>query len=241
MKEEEDAYRTLFVRERENTALDNPLLLLVDVFERQLRSAGEAGIPTVFEMHCRRPEKGAACIVDTINDFLDNWTDFHNQFGEGFPWQNVLCAGGAVLACLLPFPDGIDELNASDAVATFYREQSAFRDSDIDLFIYGLSAEEASVKVAEIYAFLERCSVRVVAVRSEHCITFVCSDASERALRHVQVILRCYKSPAEILMGFDVDCCCVGFDGCNVYALPRAIRALERRVNLVDPSRQSKS
>ncbi len=40
--------------------------------------------------------------------------------------------------------------------------------------------------------------------------------------RHVQIVLRCYVSPAQVLMGFDIDCCCVAFDGrtvraCSIY------------------------
>jgi hypothetical protein len=48
-----------------------------------------------------------------------------------------------------------------------------------------------------------------------------------------------YKSPAEVLMGFDIDSCTVGFDGERVWALPRARRAINSRYNLVDLSRRS--
>lgn len=48
-----------------------------------------------------------------------------------------------------------------------------------------------------------------------------------------------YKSPAEVLMGFDIDSCSVGYDGKNVYALERACRAITRGFNLVDMSRRS--
>ena len=40
-------------------------------------------------------------------------------------------------------------------------------------------------------------------------------------------------------MGFDVDSCCVGYDGSDVWCLPRAQRALSRRFNLADPERLS--
>ena len=39
----------------------------------------------------------------------------------------------------------------------------------------------------------------------------------------VQIILRVYHSPSEVLCGFDVDPCCVGYDGTTVWALPRAL------------------
>ena len=41
----------------------------------------------------------------------------------------------------------------------------------------------------------------------------------------VQIVLRLYDSPTEVLLGFDVDCCCVGYDGQHVWALPR-VRAV---------------
>jgi hypothetical protein len=44
---------------------------------------------------------------------------------------------------------------------------------------------------------------------------------------------------SEVLIGFDIDCCSVGFDGTHVYAIPRSRRALNYSVNLVDMSRRS--
>jgi hypothetical protein len=61
----------------------------------------------------------------------------------------------------------------------------------------------------------------------------------------VQVVLRLYSNPAEVLMGFDLDSCCVAYTGAgadgqpHVWALPRARRALNLRCNVVDPERQS--
>jgi hypothetical protein len=46
---------------------------------------------------------------------------------------------------------------------------------------------------------------RVLIVRTSNAITF----ALDFPRRHVQVILRLYHSPAEILLGFDVDCSAV--------------------------------
>jgi hypothetical protein len=50
-----------------------------------------------------------------------------------------------------------------------------------------------------------------------------------------QVILREYASPSEVLLGFDVDCCCCGYDGMDVWALPRCIRALRHGTNILNP------
>ena len=51
----------------------------------------------------------------------------------------------------------------------------------------------------------------------------------------IQIILRVYDSPAEVLLGFDVDCSCVGFDGEQVWALPRALAALKNGYSILNP------
>lgn len=60
-------------------------------------------------------------------------------------------------------------------------------------------------------------------------------------MRHIQIILRLYRSKAEILTHFDVDCCCFGYDGTQVYGSPRAILALLTQSNTIDLSRRSPS
>lgn len=44
---------------------------------------------------------------------------------------------------------------------------------------------------------------------------------------------------SEVLVGFDIDCCSVGFDGSKVYAIPRSRRAINYHMNLTDMSRRS--
>ena len=72
-------------------------------------------------------------------------------------------------------------------------------------------------------------------MRTNRTISF----AAGCPLRHVQIVLRLYKTPAEVLLGFDLDCVGVGFDGTDVWALPRARRAVNYRMNVADPSRQT--
>lgn len=77
--------------------------------------------------------------------------------------------------------------------------------------------------------------------------------------RSVQIVLRLYQSPAEILAGFDIDAPCCAYDGqrlpfppsffclinfilgTRVWANPRAIAAMIRQCNTVDMSRRSPS
>ncbi|KAF8969053.1 hypothetical protein BDZ97DRAFT_1594843, partial [Flammula alnicola] len=74
-------------------------------------------------------------------------------------------------------------------------------------------------------------------IRKKHVITIY----SQYPFRPIQVILRLYQSPAEVLTGFDVDCPCFAFNGCDIFANPRAIVALMRQCNIVDISRRSPS
>ena len=59
--------------------------------------------------------------------------------------------------------------------------------------------------------------------------------------RSVQIVLRLYSSPAEILAGFDVDAPCCAYDGDHVWANPRAIISMMRQSNTVDMTRRSPS
>lgn len=67
--------------------------------------------------------------------------------------------------------------------------------SDVDLFIYGLNRKGADAKLAEKYeAISARSSSPVLAVKSQHAVTFV----QNYPRRHIQVITRIYSSPAEV-------------------------------------------
>lgn len=74
-------------------------------------------------------------------------------------------------------------------------------------------------------------------MRTKHAITI----ASHYPIRHVQIVLRLYKSVSEILSGFDVDCSCFAYDGSQVYGTPRAITAFMTQTNTIDLSRRSPS
>ena len=64
---------------------------------------------------------------------------------------------------------------------------------------------------------------------------------SHYPIRHVQIVLRLYKSVSEILTGFDVDCSCFAYDGNQVYGTPRGIASLMTQTNTIDLSRRSPS
>ncbi len=122
-------------------------------------------------------------------------------------WANVLLAGGAVAHCLLglgPAP----------------------KMHDFDLFMWGMDHEQGLAKIVELICALKPERV----YRSKRALTlFACRDG-----RKYQIVLRLYRTPAEILHSFDVDACCVGFDGSSVLMTERARHAFDSMTNVVD-------
>jgi hypothetical protein len=104
-----------------------------------------------------------------------------------------------------------------------------------------LTHEQAEDKIRHVHAILQAAwgatpsNMQMIVLRSDSAITFV----SPWPRRHVQIVLRRYRSVAEVIAGFDIDACSLAFDGARVLALPRSQRALNCAYNLVDPSRRS--
>jgi len=230
-KEEEDRLRGFFAQEGELGSLDvavrdkHALLLNVYAepgkFQVAALTAQEAVIPEVLAGPKADRKQGESAIVSEA-EFMGRWQEFTNGSLASIDWNNVFVAGGAVLKCLLRDSPTDDRKSES-------------KGSDIDLFLYGLSDEAANAKVRDIYDRIFPGSSKKEMVRTKNAITMIFGFPT----RHVQVILRMYRSPAEVLMGFDIDSCTVGYDGANVWALPRAHRAITRGYNLVDLSRRS--
>jgi len=87
-----------------------------------------------------------------------------------------------------------------------------------------------------IYNLLKELVVEVFeCTRTNNAITF------KSHLSEVQVILRLYQTPSEVLHGFDVDSCCLGFDGNDIWMTQRACFALKNGYNTVNFNRLSPS
>jgi hypothetical protein len=76
-------------------------------------------------------------------------------------------------------------------------------------------------------------------IRPDHTLTLVPKykveiDDQVITLPKVQIVTRKYSSAADVLSSFDIDCCCVAYDGTRAWASPRAVRALCTGVNLID-------
>ncbi|KAJ3296741.1 hypothetical protein HK104_001251 [Borealophlyctis nickersoniae] len=206
MKQQEDRYRNLFAVDPTNPVLSDPFLTLISVFDNHdlfRFSPSNPDLPELFP-HDFEFDASASSVCSSLNEFKRAFDVFSMGQLSSVNFNNVLVAGGGVLAALLPQPVGANE------------------------------------KVVEIFRAVQKAigkRSRLIAVRSNNVITFVANYPFPR----VQIVLRLYKSPAEVLMGFDIDSCCVGFDGIKVLVLPRAARALKTRSNVVDMSRRSYS
>ena len=110
--------------------------------------------------------------------------------------------------------------------------------ADIDLFITTRNADEAFDAIVELCRRIQQRlqdDQSIVFMRTNQSITMLLPKPYPK----IQIILRLYSSIEHVLLGFDIDCCCLAYDGKQTLAMPRAIRALETRRNLVDPTRQS--
>ena len=171
---------------------------------------------------------------------------------DGMNTDNVIVAGGAVLSCLLPncraeaLPANLSTVLKQDLQEAAARKNyqindfgspcgvNGFYTSDIDLFICGLSQVEATKKVQYMLKFMSEKNGFSVVSQSKQAITLLGAGR-----RDIQVILRLYDQPAEVMLGFDLDCVAVAYDFNNVYGTPRSLFSIKNRVNVVNQKRRS--
>ncbi len=134
--------------------------------------------------------------------------------GEGHFDANLYEPTAAELTAL--FPAGVARLcqdyvglKASEVFAAGLpraRVLRSLRRTDVDLFLITRDADVATKTIVELHARLVARCGEVGIVRTENAITFV----PPKPYRKIQVILRLYHSPGQVLLGFDLDCCAVG-------------------------------
>ncbi|KAE8369865.1 ankyrin repeat-containing domain protein [Aspergillus caelatus] len=178
---------------------------------------------------------GDPAVVSSLEDFRNNFNIFSEGSLSDMDWSNVVVAGSAVVTCLMPVPE--EHRGSKRALRQFYHDKYAPA-SDVDLFLYGLTEEAAIEKIKQIEDKIKNAILyETTTIRTKNTITIV----SQYPTRHVQIVLRIYKSISEILTGFDVDCSCAAFDGKQVYASPRALAAYITQTNTIDLTRRSPS
>ena len=243
----EDRLREVFAQQPQHPALDDNLVNVVPIYDgaqdcmrvharEESKETNDQQSKYMMPLKSidRKPQDSPA-VVSSLQEFQSNFSIFSEASLSELDWRNVVAAGSSVVTSLLPVPSEFAESKRTKR--EWYHEKVA-RASDVDLFLYGLTEEQAVEKIKQI----ERCIRDSVlqdttTVRTKNAITI----ASVYPTRHVQIVLRIYKSISEVLTGFDVDCACVAYDGKQVYASPRAIVSFMTQTNEIDLSRRSPS
>ncbi|RHZ44625.1 uncharacterized protein CDV56_101154 [Aspergillus thermomutatus] len=116
----------------------------------------------------RRPD-GSPAVVASLKEFQTNFSIFCEGSLSNLDWNNVVAAGSAVATSLLPIPEKY--AHSKRGLRQFYHEKFAPA-SDVDLFLYGLSEEQAMEKIKQIKASV-RSSIlpETTTVRTKHAIT----------------------------------------------------------------------
>ncbi|KAJ7661416.1 ankyrin repeat protein [Mycena polygramma] len=245
--DDETELRRLFATDKAHARLANPYVGLVDIFDApaDIRTTRARVVKDEIDLSAQyvmplselnRRKEGTPSMVSDLDEFQKNWAVFsEGSLSQLFDWNNVVAAGGSVLACLTPLSE---EAKVSKRSMRKYYHSVAYPTSDVDLFLWGMTPEQAEMKITKIYeAVRDSVPWDVTCVRTKHTV----SIHSQYPYRSVQIVLRLYSSPAEILAGFDIDAPCCAYDGNRVYANPRAIVAMMRQCNTVDMTRRSPS
>jgi len=145
-----------------------------------------------------------------------------NKFLLNIDTEGMFFAGGFVSSLVLVAP------------------RQEYRDMDIDIFVCGYnsieSAERRIEKFVQDYCFLGNEIYTVT--RSEHAITI---RGGKRGISYppIQIILRLYSSPSEVLHGFDLGSCMVGIWNKNVYTTRLGGFSFANRCNVINLPRRS--
>jgi ankyrin repeat protein len=244
-KEYDSKLREVFAQQPQHPAIEKPNV--VPIFggrEQELKiRARNLATESEAEHQCylmplkkaERKSHGAPAVVQSLKEFQTNFQLFSESSLVDMDWSNVVVAGSAVVTSLLPVPE---KHNASKRALREYYHQQLAPASDVDLFLYGLTEAQAVKKIKQIEQRIrDSILTETTTVRTKNAITI----ASQYPTRHVQIVLRIYRSISEILTGFDVDCSCAAYDGTQVYASPRALAAYMTQINTIDLTRRSPS
>ncbi|CAM1506895.1 Fc.00g065360.m01.CDS01 [Cosmosporella sp. VM-42] len=243
----EASLRTVYAQDRQNPILNDPHLNVLPLFNddtkfittraRDLNAESEEE-KSKYVMPLpddKRRAHGSPATVANFGEFQKNFNVFSESSLVDMNWNNVVAAGSSVVNTLLPVPK---EFNTTKRKLREYYHEKFCPASDVDLFLYGLTHDQAIEKIKQIeQAIRDALLNEVTVVRTKYAITI----ASQYPVRHVQIVLRVYKSVSEILTGFDIDAAGGAYDGKQVYVTPRALGSFITQINQIDLTRRSPS
>lgn len=146
--------------------------------------------------------------------YIKNFEKITEGALRGLQWDNLLVAGSVALQALL------------DMDNTAYAYDDEKPNSHISIFLYGLNATQANLKLRQIENLLKSNlgpNAEACVLRTESVVEFHVNHPYKSA----HVALRMFQSPTEILSHFNLDAYAIGFDGRQVLMMPRCARAIE--------------
>ncbi|KAJ7033326.1 hypothetical protein C8F04DRAFT_1261138 [Mycena alexandri] len=173
-----------------------------------------------FELMCGA-RQDQITIQPSTSAFSQTFEELSQRLLRNLDWTNVMVAGGMVLGTLI----------SVDAPGGDPHLRHMWSSSDVDMYVYGLSAEKATAKIRHVYETFRSnlpAATPTLAVRNAKTITFY----ARYPLRRIQIVLKLVDSPKDVLLNFDLDICAMGWDGSDVWMLPRAARALKTGCNI---------
>ncbi|KPM38970.1 hypothetical protein AK830_g7594 [Neonectria ditissima] len=243
----EATLRSVYAQDRQNPILDDPHLNVLPLFTEntslittrarnlEAESDEEKSRYIMALPDDKRRPHGSPATVANLAEYQHNFNVFSESSLVDMDWSNVVAAGSSVVNCLLPVPK---LFNTTKRKLREYYHEKFCPASDVDLFLYGLNHDQAIEKIKQIEkAIRDALLNEVTVVRTKYAITI----ASQYPVRHVQIVLRVYKSISEILTGFDIDAAGGAYDGKQVYVTPRALGSFITQINQVDLTRRSPS
>ncbi|KAF4494819.1 ankyrin repeat [Fusarium agapanthi] len=246
-REYEANLRSIYAQDRQNPILGDPYLNVVPLFTENTKfmttrarnldaeSDEEKSKYIMALPDDKRRAHDSPATVANLEEFQKNFNIFSESSLADLDWSNVVAAGSSVVNCLLPVPK---EFNTTKRKLREYYHEKFCPASDVDLFLYGLNHDQAIDKIKQIeQAVKDALLNEVTVVRTKYAITI----ASQYPVRHIQIVLRVYKSVSEILTGFDIDAAGGAYDGTQVYVTPRALGSFITQINHIDLSRRSPS
>lgn len=146
--------------------------------------------------------------------YIKNFDNITGGALRGLQWDNLLVAGSVALQALL------------DVDHTGYAYDGDAPNSHIGIFLYGLNATQANLKLRQI----ENVWKSNLDPNAEACVLKTESVLEFQVnVPHISahVALKMFQSPTEILSHFHLDAYAIGYDGHQVLMMPRCARAIE--------------
>ena len=127
-----------------------------------------------------------------MTEFQSRFEKFTDSVLDGIDWNNVLCVGGSVLGTIkencLVYICSASLLSQEELDIAKCHTESSWKDSDIDLFLYGPQGTDISTKAKELYNVITgnliKNKLKFLCCTSNRVITII----TEPPYRNIQIV-----------------------------------------------------